>query len=84
MQISSSIQEKIIIFGANNHIMHTDNTGQIAGVDTDGNQQPEGTTKHQITPAKRQKMETESESSNNTMQMDYQRVGHAQQASLGP
>jgi hypothetical protein len=40
---------------ANNHIMHTDNTGQIAGVDTDGNQQPEGTTKHQITPAKRQK-----------------------------
>jgi hypothetical protein len=84
MQISSSIQEIIMIFGANNHIMHTDNTGQIAGVDTEGNQQPEGATKHQITPAKRQKMETESESNNNTIQMDYQRVGHAQQASPGP
>jgi hypothetical protein len=84
LQINSSIQGNILSLGANNHIMHTSNYEQIAGEQAEGNQQPEGTIKTQITPAKRQEMETEEDNRDEVMLMDYQRVGHAQQASPRP
>jgi hypothetical protein len=84
LQTSSSVQEKVMMLNAHNQITHTNNNLQIAGISTNGNQQPEGTIQHQVTPAKRQKMEAETTNNNDTTHMDYQRVGRAQQASPKP
>jgi hypothetical protein len=84
LQTGSSVQERIMLLYAHKQRIHTNSNLQIAGISTNGNQPPEGTTQHQITPAKRQKMEAETTNNNETTQMDYQRVGRAQQASPKP
>jgi hypothetical protein len=84
LQTCSFIQEKVMMLDAHNQRIHTNNSLQIAGISTKGNQQPGGTIQHQITLAKRQKMEAEATNNNDTTQMDYQRVGRAQQVNPKP
>jgi hypothetical protein len=84
LQTCSSVQDKIMSLNANSQRLHHTRNLQIAEVSSNGNQTSEGTKQHQSTPAKRQKMESENAHNNDTAQMDYQRVGHAQQASPMP
>jgi hypothetical protein len=72
-QSSSLIQEKITLFSGNNHMVTSAGIKQI-----------EETRQKQITPAKRQKMETKNVHNSEDKQMDSIRVGFAQQATPKP
>jgi hypothetical protein len=72
-QLSSPIQEKILQFNGTNHRLTSTGTTQT-----------EDKGKKQITPAKRQKMESEKVQYSDSSQMDNSRVGLAQQASPKP
>jgi hypothetical protein len=69
-QITSPVQERILQLNVTNHRLTSTETNQSADKGT-----------KQITPAKRQKMETEIVQNSDSSQMDSPRVGLAQQAS---